>query len=78
MLYKDKQLHIAAGFVVFVAAGFLFGPIMGLIAGCAAGVGKELFDRYVQDENFDVKDLLATVLGAGLGFVITHKLLDLI
>jgi len=78
MLERDKQLHILAGLVVFVVVGFLSSPITGLIAGILAGLVKEMFDRYIQDENFDIKDLLATVAGAVLGFIVVHKILDLL
>ena len=71
---KDKQLHVAAGFAVaaiFSVAFAFIGKDYWVIVGCGigllAGILKELYDKFIDKEKFDIEDLGHTALGAIAG-----------
>lgn len=65
---KDKLYHLIAGFLI----GFVFAfwrPGEALFAAAAAGVGKELYDKYIKKTEVDPLDAFFTILGGVLGVV---------
>lgn len=66
----DKYLHVLAGLIITQLAIALFGePWIGFIIGVVAGVLKETVDENAGG-SFDLYDLLATVIGSGIGLVL--------
>ncbi len=74
-LSPDKPAHVFAGFwsagVGYAAADRADGDraqrrLAAVATGLAAGIAKEAFDRWGQDERFSWKDLTADVAGIGL------------
>lgn len=64
---KDKQLHIAVGFVVGTIGAAIF-PALGLALGVVIGAAKELYDARNRDDHTpEFMDFVATVAGAVLG-----------
>ena len=68
----DKKLHLLAGLVIAIIFGWQ-NPLIGLAAGFAAGVAKEVYD-YLDYGGFDKQDMYATwagsLLGAGLIYIL--------
>ena len=68
----DKKLHFIAGLAIAIIFGWQ-NPLIGLAAGFAAGVAKEVYD-YLDYGGFDKQDMYATwagsLLGAGLCYLI--------
>lgn len=79
ILKTDKVLHFAASFVITALAALLLFGVAGLPKAAAiaialaiaavAGVGKELFDKYVRKTGFDKQDLMADGIGAVLAAI---------
>lgn len=77
MIAMDKKLHIAAGLVIAVVVGLLFGAGVGLIAAAFAGWGKERWDKRqiakaeargeIAKHTVDKRDFWATVAGGLIG-----------
>lgn len=68
---KDKIYHLIAGFVIALGFG-LINPLLGLAAGIAAGLAKDIiWDWYLKRGTFEVLDIIATTVGAILGTAIT-------
>lgn len=74
-LAADKALHVAGGFdaaTLGYAAGARLGyePVerraAAIAAGIAAGLAKEAYDRWLQDEPWSWKDLVADGVGIAL------------
>lgn len=69
---QDKKLHLLAGLGIAIIFGWQY-PLIGLGAGFAAGVAKEVYD-YLDYGLLDKKDMFATwagsLLGAGLCYLI--------
>lgn len=63
----DKVLHFAAGLGIAVAVGLIVEPLIGLTAGMAAGVLKEIKDEWNYGGS-DLKDMLVTFAGAAIGW----------
>ncbi len=62
---SDKTLHFMAGFIIAGLGAFLVSNILyGIILGAIAGVGKEVYDKYVKKTFFDFFDMFATIVGA--------------
>lgn len=55
----DKLYHLIAG-IIF---GFI-----NLYLGIFIGIGKEIYDNFIPRHTCDIKDLIATVIGAFIGF----------
>lgn len=76
MIKTDKVLHFVACFVIAAFVALLgFGVLelskavsilLGLVVSLAAGVAKEVYDKYVRKTGFDKQDLLADAAGAVL------------
>ena len=64
MIQQDKIEHWAFGFALTWLA--LIHPML-IFTGYAFGVGKELWDH--RKGRFDLKDMLATFIGAGMALV---------
>ena len=63
----DKIYHLVAGFVIAFGLG-LIDPFLGLVAGIAAGLAKDIiWDLYLKKGTFEMLDILATIFGAILG-----------
>ena len=77
MFTKDKLYHLIVGFAIGVLFGF-FNPLVGIFTATGAGVGKELYDKYIKKSFADPLDTIATtvggILGAGLAILITNTL----
>ena len=73
----DKIYHLVAGFIISLIFG-LINPVLGLILAIIAGVGKEIYDKYIKKSVIDPLDVIATVLGGvlgtGLAIVITNMI----
>lgn len=62
----DKVYHLLAGFLIALVFGFI-NPSLGIVTAALAGVGKEIYDKYVKKSVPDPLDALATVLGGVFG-----------
>lgn len=62
----DKVYHLFAGFVIALVFGFI-NPTLGIVAAALAGVGKEIYDKYVKKSVPDPLDAFATIVGGLLG-----------
>ena len=58
---KDKKLHLIAGMVIFLLSLLFVSPTMALGLAYAAGIGKELLDKYVISGTPELMDIVATV-----------------
>lgn len=65
----DKKLHLAAGLLVAILAGYFISPSYGLAAAVFAGLMKEVRDWGCY-RGFDWKDMVATWLGGLLGTIL--------
>jgi hypothetical protein len=65
MKHLDKITHFLAGFFITTCFGFV-GIIPALCIGIFAGIAKEAYDLK-SGRVFDWIDLLATVIGSGVG-----------
>lgn len=69
---EDKKLHLLAGLGIAIIFGW-HNPLIGLGAGFAAGIAKEVYD-YLDYGLYDKQDMFATwagsLLGAGLCYLI--------
>lgn len=65
----DKLYHLGAGLVIGAGVtAYTRSATAGALAGCAAGVAKELYDAsQPQRHNATEKDAIATCLGAAIG-----------
>lgn len=68
----DKWYHFGAGVVIGLVAAlllwFLQGEMMlSLVAPVAAGLAKELWDKFVEKTAFDYLDFIFTVVGGFIG-----------
>lgn len=63
---NDKVLHFASGMIIAFFSSCLFGAVVGVCIGGAAGVAKEIYDEWSYG-GFDAEDLFATVAGAAIG-----------
>jgi len=70
----DKRLHFGAGALAGVVAtmvavnyGLPFAPMYGFALAVAAGIGKEVFDRFMPGQTVDVMDAVYTAGGGLLG-----------
>lgn len=70
-----KKLHLLAGLGIAIIFGW-HNPLIGLGAGFAAGIAKEVYD-YLDYGGFDELDMLITWLGAtvGIGLALLLKML---
>ena len=70
MIPIDKILHLLAGYAIADIAYHLHPAFGGWIILFAvfAGLGKELYDKYVIHSVFDWKDLACTIIG-GFGAI---------
>ena len=67
---KDKILHFAVCFILAALTALITSNIIiGWSSAFIAGLAKELYDRYSYGL-FDIKDLIADVLGATCGILI--------
>lgn len=66
--HQDKVLHALVGFAIAFIVSF-FSQELAVILGVVAGVGKELYDKYVKKTMFDFFDLFATFCGVFTGVV---------
>lgn len=69
---SDKYLHLIAGLIVAFVLGRLFANVEAWAFPAITGVlmlmtGKECVDYYLRDEQFDLKDVAAGLVGAFVG-----------
>lgn len=69
----DKMLHFSFSFII---ASFFVNPICSLTAVIIVNVLKEVFDAKIKKTKFDIKDIIAGILGAGF-YILTQYLLQL-
>jgi hypothetical protein len=72
MIPRDKALHFGAGFLITLVFGFLINPVVGFFLAFVAGVGKELYDFEVQNEEFSVPDMLVTWAGGIIPLILLN------
>jgi len=70
----DKQLHLAAGYIISITIGLL-NPVIGLIFGIVAGIGKEVYDKVSGRGKCEILDAVATVVGSFVGFGVIKLLI---
>ena len=58
---NDKIKHFIVGFILS-AFGIIFLPL--IILGFISGIGKEIYDKYTGKGVVELKDIIATCLGA--------------
>lgn len=69
---SDKYLHLIAGLIVAFVLGRLFANVEAWAFPAITGVlllmvAKECVDYYLRDEQFDLKDVAAGLVGAFVG-----------
>lgn len=69
---RDKYLHLIAGLIVAFVLGRLFANVEAWAFPAITGVlllmvAKECVDYYLRDEQFDLKDVAAGLVGAFVG-----------
>ena len=64
---KDLLYHMIAGFVIAILVSIVLPVWIAFIIGCLAGLGKELYDKYIRHTFFDWKDLACTCFGSFWG-----------
>lgn len=69
---SDKYLHLIAGLIVAFVLGRLFANVEAWAFPAITGVlllmvAKECVDYYLRDEQFDLKDVAAGLMGAVVG-----------
>lgn len=74
---KDKVYHLIAGFIIASIFG-LINPTLGLALAIAAGVCKEVYDKYIKKSFADPLDTIATVLGGVFGVAVAIILTNLL
>lgn len=65
---KDKLYHLIAGFAIAFSVAF-WRPEIGLIAAMAAGILKEVYDKYGKKTEADPLDTIATTVGGVIGAI---------
>jgi len=72
---SDKYLHLIAGLIVAFVLGKLFANVEAWAFPAITGVlllmvAKECVDYYLRDEQFDLKDVAAGLVGAVVGVIL--------
>lgn len=72
---SDKYLHLIAGLIVAFVLGRLFAHVEAWAFPAITGVlllmvAKECVDYYLRDEQFDLKDVAAGLVGAVVGVIL--------
>ena len=72
---SDKYLHLIAGLIVAFVLGRLFANVEAWAFPAITGVlllmvAKECVDYYRRDEQFDLKDVVAGLVGAVVGVIL--------
>lgn len=72
---SDKYLHLIAGLIVAFVLGRLFANVEAWAFPAIVGVlllmvAKECVDYYLRDEQFDLKDVAAGLMGAVVGVIL--------
>ena len=72
---SDKYLHLIAGLIVAFVLGKLFANVEAWAYPAIVGVlllmvAKECVDYYLRDEQLDLKDIAAGVVGAVVGVIL--------
>ena len=68
---QDKQQHLLMGVAIGLGVGILCDPPMGLAAGIAAGLGKEIvWDWLLGRGTPEILDAGCTMFGAYLAFLL--------
>lgn len=72
---SDKYLHLIAGLIVAFVLGRLFANVEAWAFPAITGVlllmvAKECVDYYLRDEQFDLKDVVAGLVGAVVGVIL--------
>lgn len=72
---SDKYLHLIAGLIVAFVLGRLLAHVEAWAFPAITGVlmlmtGKECVDYYLRDEQFDLKDVAAGLVGAVVGVIL--------
>lgn len=66
-MQKDKALHMLLGFAIVVIFFYLFGFLVAATACFVAAIGKEVYDKVSGKGTPDFLDIVATVVGGGVG-----------
>lgn len=66
---KDKILHFTCCLLITIIMSLITNIPIGFVTAVIIGLGKELIDK-LDYGLFDIKDLIADILGASLGTVI--------
>lgn len=60
---SDKYLHFIVGMMVAAVMRLHVGSLEALTAVVMVMTAKEMIDRFIRKENFDLKDALAGIMG---------------
>lgn len=70
MFEKDKANHVIYGVVIYALHSLIITPVFACIAVFIFATGKEFYDR-PRTGKFSYGDIMATMLGAVIGFLIS-------
>lgn len=68
-LPQDKANHLVYGLAIFIAFGFAFGAVAGLVAAALIGAAKEVYDKVSGKGCPDALDFVATAAGGAAGYL---------
>tara|TARA_R110000868_G_scaffold112176_5_gene302320 strand:+ start:10751 stop:11005 length:255 start_codon:yes stop_codon:yes gene_type:complete len=71
-LPQDKANHFIYGLAIFIAFGFAFGAVAGLVAAALIGAAKEVYDKVSGKGCPDALDFVATAAGGVAGYLCTY------
>lgn len=67
----DKILHfLISAFLVTVAMSLISNILVSALIVLLIGIGKELYDKFINKTEFSVSDLIADVLGIGIDCIL--------
>lgn len=67
----DKYLHFIACLSIFLIVNSITESLLlGVTVSMSIGILKELFDKYVQHESFDMSDIKADAIGILYGIIL--------
>ncbi len=70
MFEKDKANHVIYGVAIYALHSLVITPVFAAIAVFIFALGKEFYDK-ARTGRFSYGDIMATMLGAVIGFVIS-------
>jgi VanZ family protein len=73
---EDKKKHFVVSLLLMLMLSLVHVPLVWAAAiTLVVGVAKEIYDKYCKKTYFDVYDLLADIIGIGVGFILCYLFL---